>query len=254
MSATNAQNIIEKVKKDVCNWAHEGESSLFETFNKIGPSIFRRSNCPFRLPVLDVYKYLGKTCVDGRIDSGQVDVLDEILIMPGGFKRKVYRIESPDNQVEKARSGENVRIHLSKINADQLEEEIQSGFVLCSIKFPIQCHKFFKVELQLLTLLKHKPLFTAGYNAIIYIQTICEECTIKQLLEHKDKTGKTVQKNPKFVKSNSIVTAIIECNTEICVEIFSHYTNLGNFILTDEGSTIVIGKIVAFRKQQIKSK
>eukprot|EP00897_Mesotaenium_endlicherianum_P002530 jgi/Mesen1/2304/ME000155S01401 len=177
------------------------------------------------MPLIDKYRDMG-TVVMGKIESGTVHRGDALMIMP--------------NKVEMAKPGENLRIRLTGVE----EEDISSGFVLSSISRPIPAVVEFDAQLQVLELLDHKAIFTAGYKAVLHIHSIVEECEIIDLLQQIDpKTKKPMKKKPLFVKSNAVVHVRLQVNEPICVEKFSDIAQLGRFTLRDEGKTVAIGKV-----------
>ena len=128
---------------------------------------------------------------------------------------------------------------------------------------------------QLLDLLEHKSIFTAGYKAVLHIHSLVEECEITRLIASLDmKTRPPTKKKVtnikagyeilniiclqclnadlhpqvKYAKSAAIVIVRIEVEKAICVELFENVPQLGRFTLRDEGRTIAIGKIVKLPK------
>ncbi|CAI7858202.1 unnamed protein product, partial [Closterium sp. NIES-53] len=101
---------------------------------------------------------------------------------------------------------------------------------------------------QILELLDHKAIFTAGYKAVLHVHSVVEECEIISLLQQTDlKTKKPMKKKPLFVKSGAIVVVRIQVSDPICVEKFSDFPQLGRFTLRDEGKTVAIGKVTHLR-------
>ncbi len=48
--------------------------------------------------------------------------------------------------------------------------------------FQVPCVTYFDAQLQILDLLEHKAIFTAGYKAILHLHSLVEECEITRLL------------------------------------------------------------------------
>ena len=67
----------------------------------------------------------------------------------------IYRDEA---EVAAAKGGENLRLRLAGVD----EDDISPGFVLCSRQMPVPAVTHFEAQLQLLDLLEHKSIFTAG--------------------------------------------------------------------------------------------
>ena len=80
--------------------------------------------------------------------------------MPNRAPVTVAAIHRDDIEVSAARGGENLRLRLAGVD----EDEVQAGFVLCSRRAPVPCVTYFDAQLQILDLLEHKAIFTAGYK------------------------------------------------------------------------------------------
>jgi len=118
--------------------------------------------------------------------------------------------------------------------------------VLCpSEKTPsITCD--FVGQIQILELLEHKSLFSAGYECVMHVHTAVEEVSVTMLLEKlNNKTGKTETKLPKFVQTRDFVIAHLTTSRPVAMEKYDDFAQLGRFTLRDEGKTIALGKILA---------
>lgn len=72
-----------------------------------------------------------------------------------------------------------------------------------------------------------------GYQCILHMHTIIEECTI-DLIAEIDRKTKT-EKKVKFVRSQNRAKVIVKTNNNVCGEKFDKFSNLGRFTLRDEG-------------------
>jgi len=179
----------------------------------------------------------------GKIESGTVRRGDQLMVMPNKVMVKVLTVFRDSGEVNSARPGENLKVRLSGVE----EEQILTGFVLSSVDKPVPIVSEFDAQLQILELIDHKAIFTAGYKAVLHIHAVVEECEIMDLLHLIDpKTKKPIKKKPLFVKSGAIVVVRIKVDELICVEKFEDFPQLGRFTLRDEGKTVAIGKIVDF--------
>ena len=120
--------------------------------------------------------------------------------------------------------------------------QVGFGFVLSGPRNRCPVVTRFNCQLQLMELLDHKSIFTAGYKSILHIHSLTEECEVIHLNWELDKKTKK-QKKCKFVKSNAAVSCRIGVERGICVETFEVNPQMGRFTLRDEGRTIAIGKI-----------
>ncbi|KAJ7568170.1 hypothetical protein O6H91_01G021200 [Diphasiastrum complanatum] len=234
-------NMKDRLPKSTCPW-WDGPC-LFEALDAVEVPE-RDPSGPFRMPLIDKYKDMG-TVVMGKTESGSVRRGDNLIIMPNKARVKVVTIYRDADEVNYARPGENLRIRLAGVE----EEEISPGFVLSSVNKPISAVLEFDAQLQILELLDHKAIFTAGYKAVLHIHSVVEECEITELLQQIDpKTKKAIKKRVLFVKSGAVVVVRIQVNALICVEKFEDFPQLGRFTLRDEGKTVAIGKVVKLPK------
>ena len=120
--------------------------------------------------------------------------------------------------------------------------QVGLGFVLSGPRNRCPVVTKFQCQLQLLELLDHKSIFTAGYKSMLHIHSITEECEVVALEWELDKKTKQ-KKRCKFAKSNAAVSCRIAVERAICVETFEVNPQMGRFTMRDEGRTIAIGKV-----------
>eukprot|EP01018_Ginkgo_biloba_P016728 Gb_00640 [translate_table: standard] len=237
ISGLYGSNLKVRMPKSLCGWWNG--PCLFEALDSVEVPL-RDPKGPLRMPIMDKLKDMG-TVVMGKIESGSVNLGDTLLVMPNKARVKVVAIYRDEDEVKRAKPGENLRVKLSGVE----EEDISTGFVLCSLASPIPAVLEFDAQLQILELVDHKAIFTAGYKAILHIHSVVEECEILEILHQIDpKTKKPMKKKVLFVKSTAIVVCRIQVNAYICVEKFSDFPQLGRFTLRDEGKTVAMGKVV----------
>ncbi|KAG9439613.1 hypothetical protein H6P81_019778 [Aristolochia fimbriata] len=235
ISGLLGSNMKERVDKSVCPWWNG--QCLFEALDALEVPL-RDPKGSLRMPIIDKFKDMG-TVVMGKIESGTVREGDNLLVMPNKAHVKVIGLHCDENKVKRAGPGENVRVKLSGIE----EEDILSGFVLCSVDRPINSISEFDAQLQILELVDN-AIFTAGYKAVLHIHSVVEECEIVELFEQIDpKTRKVLKKKALFVKNGAVVVCRIQVNNLICIENFSDFQQLGRFTLRTEGKTVAVGKV-----------
>mmetsp|Transcript_6753 Transcript_6753/g.23578 ORF Transcript_6753/g.23578 Transcript_6753/m.23578 type:complete len:492 (+) Transcript_6753:440-1915(+) len=235
-------NIKDKVSKEMCPW-YDGPS-FFEYLDQMQPQD-RDPNAPFRMPIIDKYRDMG-TILMGKSEAGSVKKGDSLIVMPNKVPVKVVSVYRDETECNACRPGENVRIRVTGIE----EEEVSTGFVLCSAVKPVPAVTVLDAQLAVLELLEHKAIFTAGYTAVMHVHSVVEECEVVKLIAQIDpKTKEPIKKRCTFVKSGTIVNCRIRVEQAICVELFSDYPQMGRFTLRDEGKTIAIGKITRLPKK-----
>ncbi|KAG5618900.1 hypothetical protein H5410_018724 [Solanum commersonii] len=235
ISGLLGSNMKTRVEERVCAW-WDGPC-LFEALDAVEVPP-RDPEGPLRMPIIDKFKDQG-TVVMGKTESGSICEGDSLLMMPNKAVVKVPALFCDEDRVRYADPGENVRVRLSGIE----EEDILSGFVLCSVANPIPAVTEFVAQLQILELLDN-AIFTAGYKAVLHIHAIVEECEIVELMQQIDlKKKKPMKKTPLFVKNGAIVLCRVQVNNLICIEKFSDFPQLGRFTLRSEGKTVAVGKV-----------
>eukprot|EP00887_Chlorella_sp_A99_P005761 scaffold1.g5761.t1 len=225
-------NMKEAPKPGLCPW-YTGPT-LFEVLDDMEPQT-RDPFAPFRMPIIDRYRDMG-TMVMGKSEAGVVKKGDNLMVMPNKAPVKVIGVYRDEQEVNAARPGENLRLRLQGVE----EEDISSGFVLSSRFNPVPAVTVFEAQIVVLELLDHKPILTGGYQAVLHIHSIVEECEITRLVAAIDPKTKE-KKKAKFVKSGAMCVARIKVEKPICIEPFD---NLGRFTLRDEGKTVAIGKVL----------
>ena len=174
--------------------------SLFECLDALEPQD-RNPDAPFRMPLVDKYKEDGKVQVMGKTEAGMVRRGDTLMVMPNRTVVKVAGIYRDADEIAAARPGENIRLRLTGVE----EEEVQAGFVICSVLHPVPVVLEFDALLSVLELLEHKSIFTAGYKAVLHIHAATEECEVTMLHYQIDpKTKLPIKKKCLFLKSGSL--------------------------------------------------
>jgi len=158
--------------------ALEGDSAaqdkvmeLMKTVDEYIPDPVRELDKPFLMPIEDVFSIKGRgTVVTGRIETGKVNVNDEIEIVGirDAQKSVVTGVEMFRKMLDEGQAGDNVGILLRGIGKDDVER----GQVLAKPGTATP-HTEFEAEVLILTKEeggRHKPFFT-GYRPQFYIRT-----------------------------------------------------------------------------------
>lgn len=233
-SGLNGAGILEQINESICPW-YRGPA--FIPFIDGLPSLSRKTEGPFIMPIVDKYKDMG-TVVMGKVESGEVKKGQNLLVMPNRTQVSVDQLWSDDVEVTSVSPGENVKIKLKGIE----EEDVSPGFVLCDSLNPIRTGKIFDAQI---VILEHKSIICAGYSAVMHMHCAAEEVTVKALICLVDKkTGEKSKTRPRFVKQDQVAIMRIECSGMICVEPFKLFPQMGRFTLRDENKTIAIGKVL----------
>ncbi|XP_052869982.1 eukaryotic peptide chain release factor GTP-binding subunit ERF3A [Anopheles cruzii] len=234
VSGITGQGLRERIDDSICPW-YEGPA--FIPFIDELPSLNRKTDGPFIMPIVDKYKDMG-TVLMGKVESGMAKKGTNLLVMPNRTQVCVDQLWSDDEEVTSVGPGENVKIKVKGIE----EEDVSPGFVLCDASNPIKTGKVFDAQV---VILEHKSIICAGYSAVMHIHCAAEEITVKALICLVDKkTGDKSKTRPRFVKQDQVAIMRIECSGLICLEQFKLFPQMGRFTLRDENKTIAIGKVL----------
>uniref|UniRef100_A0A1B6HC17 Eukaryotic peptide chain release factor GTP-binding subunit n=1 Tax=Homalodisca liturata TaxID=320908 RepID=A0A1B6HC17_9HEMI len=234
VSGQTGQGLKDQLEESVCPW-YRGDP--FITFIDNLPSLNRKMDGPFLMPVLEKYKDMG-TVVMGKVESGEMKKGQSLILMPNRTPVVVDQLWSDDEEVTSVGPGENIKVKLKGIE----EEDVSPGFVLCDPSAPARTGRIFDAQV---VILEHKSIICAGYSAVMHIHCVAEEVTVKALICLIDKkTGEKSKTRPRFVKQDQVAIMRIECAGVICLEQFKLFPQMGRFTLRDEGKTIAIGKVL----------
>uniref|UniRef100_A0A182ILR6 Tr-type G domain-containing protein n=1 Tax=Anopheles atroparvus TaxID=41427 RepID=A0A182ILR6_ANOAO len=234
VSGITGQGLREPIDASICPWY---QGTAFIPFIDELPSLNRKFDGPFIMPIVDKYKDMG-TVLMGKVESGVAKKGTNLLVMPNRTQVCVDQLLSDDEEVTSVGPGENVKIKVKGIE----EEDVSPGFVLCDASNPIKTGKVFDAQV---VILEHKSIICAGYSAVMHIHCAAEEITVKALICLVDKkTGDKSKTRPRFVKQDQVAIMRIECSGLICLEQFKLFPQMGRFTLRDENKTIAIGKVL----------
>jgi peptide chain release factor subunit 3 len=240
----SGDNLKEKPDKKEADW-YKGPT-LIEALNSVDLGN-RDKSAPLRVPILDKMKIDNNLVVYGKVESGSINIGDKLAIMPSGAPAQVLKVyDSTGNFVKVAYPGENVELKLNIAD----EEQIQRGCVLSHRDSMMPVSELFEAELQVLELLKEKPIITGGYTAILHMHTIAEEVEIKTIIKAEmtnEKGAVTTVDKPKFVKGHCKIQVRIVPSKPIALEKFETMPNLGCFTLRDKDKTICIGRVLKYK-------
>lgn len=108
VSGLGGFGLLEPLSVEQCPW-YRGPA--FIPFIDALPSLNRKSDGPFIMPIVDKYKDMG-TVVMGKVESGQIRKGQNLLVMPNRTAVSVDQMWSDDEEVSLIGPGENVKIKL----------------------------------------------------------------------------------------------------------------------------------------------
>ncbi|ODV91228.1 hypothetical protein CANCADRAFT_2943 [Tortispora caseinolytica NRRL Y-17796] len=234
VSAQTGYGLLERVPTDVCPW-YNGPC-LLEFLDNVSLTD-RKLRGPFMMPISERRRDIG-TIVEGKVESGVAKKGDSLLVMPNKVQVELLTIYSEtEAEINNAACGEQVKLRIKGIE----EEDVQIGFVLCSLANPVHTVTKFEAQISFIDL---KSIITAGYSCMMHVHTAIEEVVFAELLHKLEpSTGRKSKKPPQFAKQGMRVIAVLQTTQNVCLEPFSEHKQLGRFTLRDQGMTIAIGKV-----------
>ncbi|KAI1109651.1 translation elongation factor 1 alpha chain [Nemania sp. NC0429] len=211
----------------------------------------RANDKPLRLPLQDVYKIGGIGTVPvGRIETGELKPGMVVTFAPSMVTTEVKSVEMHHQQLEKGNPGDNVGFNVKNVSV----KDIRRGNVAGDSKNdPPYGAESFNAQV---IVLNHPGQVGAGYAPVLDCHTAHIACKFAELLEKIDRrTGKSVEANPKFVKSGDAAIVKMIPSKPMCVEAFTDYPPLGRFAVRDMRQTVAVGVIKSVEKDtKVKGK
>ncbi|KAK3383566.1 translation elongation factor EF-1 [Lasiosphaeria ovina] len=209
----------------------------------------RPTDKALRLPLQDVYKIGGIGTVPvGRIETGVLKPGMVVTFAPSMITTEVKSVEMHHEQLTEGLPGDNVGFNVKNVSV----KEIRRGNVAGDSKNdpPAGANSFTAQVI----VLNHPGQIGAGYAPVLDCHTAHIACKFAELLEKIDRrTGKSIEDNPKFVKSGDAAIVKMIPSKPMCVEAFTDYPPLGRFAVRDMRQTVAVGVIKAVDKVDPKT-
>jgi elongation factor 1-alpha len=253
ISGFNGDNMLEPSKNAPWYKGWEKEASkggakvtgktLLEAIDAIEPPK-RPTDKPLRLPLQDVYKIGGIGTVPvGRIETGVLKPGMVVTFAPPMVTTEVKSVEMHHEQLAEGQPGDNVGFNVKNVSV----KEIRRGNVAGDSKNdPPAGAASFTAQV---IVLNHPGQVGAGYAPVLDCHTAHIACKFAEMLEKIDRrTGKSVEANPKFIKSGDAAIVKLIPSKPMCVEAFTDYPPLGRFAVRDMRQTVAVGVIKSVEK------
>ncbi|OJD20133.1 elongation factor 1-alpha [Blastomyces percursus] len=212
--------------------------TLLDAIDAIDPPV-RPTEKPLRLPLQDVYKISGIGTVPvGRVETGVIKPGMVVTFAPANVTTEVKSVEMHHQQLQAGYPGDNVGFNVKNVSV----KEVRRGNVAGDSKNdpPKGCDSF---NAQVIVL-NHPGQVGAGYAPVLDCHTAHIACKFSELIEKIDRrTGKSVEDNPKFIKSGDAAIVKMIPSKPMCVEAFTEYPPLGRFAVRDMRQTVAVGVI-----------
>eukprot|EP00826_Nyctotherus_ovalis_P058809 TRINITY_DN811_c0_g1_i6.p1 TRINITY_DN811_c0_g1~~TRINITY_DN811_c0_g1_i6.p1 ORF type:complete len:469 (+),score=154.44 TRINITY_DN811_c0_g1_i6:269-1675(+) len=227
--------------------------TLIQALDNVNPPK-RPVDKPLRLPIQDVYKIQGiGTVPAGRVETGVLKPGMVVTFAPSNISTEVRSVEMHHETLEQAIPGDNVGFNIKSVST----KDLKRGYVCGDSKNdpPKEAGSF---DAQVI-ILNHPGQINAGYTPVIDCHTAHIACKFGEIKSKIDKrTNKSLEDNPKFIKSGDSAIVKMEPQKPICVEAFNQYPPLGRFAVRDMKQTVAVGVIKSVEKleagQALKTK
>ncbi|XP_049455294.1 elongation factor 1-alpha-like [Epinephelus fuscoguttatus] len=230
----------------------EGDASgktLFQALDSILPPE-RPTKKPLRLPLQDVYKIGGIGTVPvGRVETGILKPGMVVTFAPPNLTTEVKSVEMHHEALTEALPGDNVGFNVKNLSI----RDIKRGNVVGDSKNdPPRAASSFKAQV---IMMNHPGEIHAGYAPVVDCHTAHIACKFAELLEKMDRrSGKTLEENPKMLKSGDAAMVLMVPSKPMVVETFSVYAPLGRFAIRDMKQTVAVGVIKEVSKEEPTTK
>ena len=231
-------------------WEKEGKGgakvtgkTILEAIDSIEPPK-RPLDKPLRLPLQDVYKIGGIGTVPvGRIETGIIKPGMVVTFAPANVTTEVKSVEMHHEQLTEGLPGDNVGFNVKNVSV----KDIRRGNVASDSKNdPASGAATFNAQV---IVLNHPGQVGPGYAPVLDCHTAHIACKFTEILEKIDRrTGKSVENNPKFIKSGDSAIVKMTPSKPMCVEAFTDYPPLGRFAVRDMRQTVAVGVIKSVEK------
>lgn len=241
ISGFNGDNMLERSANTP--W-YQGKI-LIEALDAIIPPT-RPTEKPLRLPLQDVYKIGGIGTVPvGRVETGVLKPGMTVYFAPSNMQSEVKSVEMHHESLPEAIPGDNVGFNVKGLNV----KDIKRGNVAGDAKNdpPREVENF----LAQVIVMNHPGEISAGYTPVLDCHTAHIACKFKTLTSKIDRrSGKSIEDEPKFVKTGDAALIILEPTKPMSCETFAEYPPLGRFAVRDMKRTVAVGVIKNCTKKQ----
>jgi elongation factor 1 alpha-like protein len=208
ISGLNGDNIANKTADTSATW-YNGPT-LMEALEDSEPSSARALRKPFRMSISEVFRsqQQGTTTLAGRIDAGNVQIGDAMVVQPSGEPAYIKSIMVDSEAQEWAVAGHSVTIALTGIDPIH----IRVGDILSSSVNPISVGDTFTMKAMAFEHLMPMPvdLHRGRLHAAGQIRSI------SAILDKA--TGEVAKKKPKVVQPGGVARVVIQLAVKVPLE------------------------------------
>lgn len=184
---------------------------------------------PLRMTISDVFRggVQNPLSISGRLEAGNIQVGEQVIIMPSGEKAQIRSLEGDDEPQDWAIAGQNVVLNLTDVDLIHLK----TGDVLCSPLTPIKNLNEFKAKMLAFDHLT--PMNIDVHKGRLHVPG-----RIAQLVAVLDKSsGAVLKKKPKIVQPGTVVRVVVQLDQAVPLEAPARV------VLRANGETVAAGLI-----------
>ncbi len=196
---------------------------------------------PLRFPIQDVYKFDNRRIISGRIESGRLQVGDEILLFPGN---KVTRVKSIEYWADRDRR-DSVEAGMSV--GITVEDEFfnkRGEFISHREGAPVTSNLF---KANIFWMGKKELVKNRKYKLKLVTQEV--ECEIHSVNKVIDATTLETLENAEAVKINDVAEVTVKTREKVSFDEFKDNQNTGRFVIVD-GYDVSGGGIISGTAEQ----
>ncbi|KAI8098828.1 P-loop containing nucleoside triphosphate hydrolase protein [Halteromyces radiatus] len=240
VSGLTGDNLVKRSQSEQLSSWYDGPC-LLEVIDMIEPPV-RLLDKPFRMGVTDFFKggigSSGGVSVAGSIDSGSLQVGEQVMVVPGNEIGIVKNLQVNDETTNWGAAGDSILMTLSGLDILNLS----TGCVLCTPLQPVPITTTFTAQIVVFDI---KIPITSGFPVILHHQSSNEPASITKLLCSLDKsTGEVVKRNPRHLSKGATAKVKIQLSHRaIPLETFKDNKQLGRIMLRKGGETVAAGVV-----------
>jgi bifunctional enzyme CysN/CysC len=241
VAAKVGENIATQSEK--MKW-HEGPTVLemLDKFEKQKP----KDHLPFRLPVQDVYKFDERRIIAGRVESGTLNVGDEVVFSPSLKRARVKTIEawSVPEQPKIATATQSVGITLDEqifVERGEVASLPEEGPIV-STTFDVNI--FWMGS-------RH---FEKGREYTIKLTTEEVECEIVEFKKVIDASTLEPLEGQDYLVKNDVAEVTLKTKRPIAFDLFGSIPETGRFVIVDEYDVCGGGIVTTYSASTDKDK
>ncbi len=225
IAAFHGENMVKA--SDKMPWYHgENVLSSLDQFTKTPP----KSNLPFRMPIQDVYKFTAKgddrRIVAGRVESGSLNVGDEVLFLPSNKRSRVTSIEG---------------FHAA--DRQSIDAGWSTGFTLAEQIYILRGELMVKANELHAEVSKHirvnlfwmgkKPM-EKGKSYSLKLGTAKVSVRLKEIRYVIDAAESLDAQNKESIDRHAVADCILELNKALAFDLIANHEATGRFVIVDQ--------------------